>query len=90
MRSESPAAAPPSRTAFTTQLADLGLRQRGHRAPPSEFHTAVRQGAAQLRDRIARALPGVQDASTRAHLEAIEAQLAAWQPPARAAVRPEP
>jgi hypothetical protein len=71
-------AQPPSRAGFTTQLADFGVQQRGRRAPPSEFYTAVREAAARLAAHIAAALPKVDDAPTRAHLEAIEAQLRAW------------
>jgi hypothetical protein len=72
------AAAAPARTGFSSELADMGLRQRATRKPPSEFYSAVRSGAAHLREKIAAALPRVQDETTRAHLEALEAQLRSW------------
>jgi len=86
---EPPLATPPTRAGFTTQLADYGVRQRGRRKPPSEYYTAVRDGVARLRDKIALALSRVEDEATRAHLEAVDAQLRAWMRLPHTADRPE-
>ena len=87
---EPPLAAPPTRAGFTTQLADFGVRQRGQRKPPSEFYTAVREAVARLCDKIALALPRAQDGPTRAHLQALDSQLRAWNRLPHGAARPEP
>ena len=68
----------PVRTAFISELADLGLQQRATRKPPSGFYSAVRSGVSQLRGKLAAALTKVQDEATRSHVQALEAQLSAW------------
>ena len=80
----SQAAAAPARTGFTSDLADLGLQQRATRKPPSEFYAVVRSGVAHLRGKIAAALPKVHDKTTRAHLQALDAQLRSWESATRA------
>ena len=77
-------AAAPARAGFTLDLADLGLQQRATRKPPSGFYSAVRNGVTYLRDKIAGALPKVQDEATRTHLQALEAQLNSWASATRA------
>jgi hypothetical protein len=69
---------PPLRTGYYSDLADLGRGRQAVREPPSEFYTSVRAAVLDLQGGIARALPATQDPPTRAHLQALDAQLQAW------------